>query len=404
VRLPLFIAYRYLFSKKKINAINIITAIAMLGFGVGAFAMIIVLSTFNGIENLVESLINNYDPAIQITAEGRKTFVYGDDLKTKIEAQPEINTVSQILEEKVVIKYDQHQEIAKIKGVSANYQSAKFDSVLVLGQFNLGDSSRHYGVFGGGLSSKLNLFPGSPQLVSVFVPRRDVEYNSLNPMASLSTKYLRASGVFLVKEDIDDEVFITSLDFAQDLLTYPGQVSSLEISLKDEKKSDAVKEELQQTLGSGWRVKTRKEMNELIYKIFSSEKWFTFAILSLVLVISSFNIFGSLIMLVLDKKKDIGILKSMGASEAVIRKVFLWQGSYIAIIGGGLGVLLAILLVLLQQQFGFITMNNGIVDEYPVALIPRDIILTLSTVGILGFLIAIYPASKAAKTEISNIN
>ena len=223
-------------------------------------------------------------------------------------------------------------------------------------------------------------------------------------MASLSTKYLRSSGVFLVKEDIDDEVFITALDFAQDLLTYPGQVSSLEISLSNEEESDAVKEKLVQALGEGWRVKTRKEMNELIYKIFSSEKWFTFAILSLVLVISSFNIFGSLIMLVLDKKKDIGILKSMGSSDAVIRKVFLWQGSYIAIIGGGIGVLLAILLVLLQQQFGFITMDNGIVDEYPVALIPRDIILTLATVSVLGFLISIYPARKAANTQISNIN
>jgi lipoprotein-releasing system permease protein len=404
VRLPLFIAYRYLFSKKKINAINIITAIAMLGFGIGSFAMIIVLSTFNGIENLVESLIDNYDPAIQITAEGRKTFEYSDQLKSKIEALPEISNVSEVLEEKVVIKYDEHQEIAKIKGVSANYESAKFDSVLVLGQFDLGDSSRYFGVFGGGLSSKLNLFPGSPELVSVFVPRRDVEFNSLNPMASLSTKYLRASGIFLVKEDVDDEVFITSLNFAQDLLTYPGQVSSLELNLRDEQESETVKEKLEQTLGSGWRVKTRKEMNELIYKIFRSEKWFTFAILSLVLIISSFNIFGSLIMLVLDKKKDIGILKSMGSSESVIRKVFLWQGSYIAVIGGGVGVLLAVLLVVLQQQFGFVTMENGIVDEYPVVLMPRDIILTLATVSVLGYLISIYPARKAAKTEILNIN
>jgi lipoprotein-releasing system permease protein len=194
------------------------------------------------------------------------------------------------------------------------------------------------------------------------------------------------------------------LGFAQDLLTYSGQVSSLELNLNNEQESDAVKRTLEQSLGEGWRVKTRKENNELIYKIFRSEKWFTFAILSLVLVISSFNIFGSLIMLVLDKKKDIGILKSMGSSESVIRKVFLWQGSYIAVIGGGIGVLLAVLLVVLQQQFGFITMDNGIVDEYPVALIPRDIILTLATVSVLGYLISIYPARKAAKTEIVNIN
>ena len=387
----------------------------MLGFGVGAFAMIIVLSTFNGIENLVESLIDNYDPAIQITADGRKTFSFDKELETKISAIEGIHNVAKVLEEKVVIKYDEHQEIAKIKGVSANYDSAKFESVVVLGEFSLGDSTQNLGVFGGGstqnlgvfgggLSSKLSLFPGSPELVSVFVPRRDIEYNSLNPMASLSTKYLRASGVFLVKEDVDDEVFITSLDFAQDLLTYPGQISSLELSLNNEAESESIKEELQKALGAHWRVKTRRELNELIYKIFSSEKWFTFAILSLVLVISSFNIFGSLIMLVLDKKKDIGILKSMGSSEAVIRKVFLWQGSYIALIGGGVGILLAIMLVLLQQHFGFISMSNGIVDEYPVALLPRDIILTILTVTVLGYLISIYPARKASKTLISNIN
>ena len=219
MRLPLFIAYRYLFSKKKINAINVITAIAMLGFGVGGFAMVVVLSTFNGFENIVEATINNYDPDIKITAKGKKTFVYNDALKSRIEQEKAVVNVSKSLEEKVVIKYDQHQEIAKIKGVDSDFEASKFDSLMVIGNFMLGDTARSFGIFGGGLANKLNLFPGSPELITVFVPRRDVAYNSLNPVASLSSKYLRASGIFIVHEEIDGETFITSLDFAQDLLS-----------------------------------------------------------------------------------------------------------------------------------------------------------------------------------------
>ncbi|MDB4173867.1 FtsX-like permease family protein [Bacteroidia bacterium] len=404
MRLPLFIAYRYLFSKKKINAINIITGIAMLGFGVGAFAMIVVLSTFNGLEHLVDGQLNNYDPEIRITSKGNKVFTYTDDIKTKITALEEVAVVSQSLEEKVVIKYDNHQEIARVRGVDEAIDSAKYDSLIVLGEFNLGDTSRHYGIFGGGLSNKLSIFPGSPELITVFVPRRDVEYNSLNPMAALSTKYLRASGIFLVHEEVDNEVFITSLDFAQDLLSYPNSISSLDITLYHPDEADKVKNVLEERLGSAWDVKTRRELNELIYKIFSSEKWFTFAILVLVLIISSFNIFGSLIMLVLDKKKDIGILKSMGTAEGAIHKVFVWQGSYIAIIGGAVGILIAALVVFSQQYYGWLHLDNGIVDEYPVKLLFRDVVLTFATVSILGYLISIFPAYKASKTDISNIN
>lgn len=404
MRLPLFIAYRYLFSKKKINAINVITAIAMLGFGVGGFAMVVVLSTFNGFENIVEATINNYDPDIKITAKGKKTFIYNDALKSKVEQEIAVINVSKSLEEKVVIKYDQHQEIAKIKGVDSDFEASKFDSLMVIGNFMLGDTARSFGVFGGGLANKLNLFPGSPELITVFVPRRDVAYNSLNPMASLSSKYLRASGIFIVHEEIDGETFITSLDFAQDLLSCPNSISSLELSIDQNTDPTVVKESLQELLGSEWEVKTRRELNELIYKIFSSEKWFTFAILSLVLIISSFNIFGSLIMLVLDKKNDISILKSMGTTEQTIRRVFMWQGSYIAIIGGGVGVLLASVLVWSQEYFGWFTMDNAMVLEYPVELLLNDVLLTFGTVVLLGYLISIYPARKASKTPISNIN
>ncbi len=404
MRLPIFIAYRYLFSKKKINAINIITTIAALGFGVGAFAMVVILSAFNGFENLIAGLINNYDPEIKITATGRKTFEFTNELRSDILHFEDIVSASSSLEEKVVIKYNNHQEIAKIRGVDTFFDKAKFDSLIVMGSYNLGDTNSAFGIFGGGLASKLGVFPGSQNPIAVFVPRRDVEYNSLNPQEALSTKYIRASAVFLVYEDIDNEVFITSLPLAQELLSYKNAISSIDVGLKAEANIDEVKEQLQRKLGSGYTIKTREELNELIYKIFKSEKWFTYAILSLVILISSFNIFGSLIMLVLDKKKDIGILKSMGAEEGTIRKVFIWQGSFIAIMGGGAGVILALLVVVAQMKFGLLRIENSIVEAYPVAILAKDVLLTCFTVFIIGFLISLYPASKAAKTKIQQLN
>ncbi|MDG1725005.1 MAG: FtsX-like permease family protein [Bacteroidia bacterium] len=404
MRLSLFIAYRYLFSKKKINAINIITGIAMLGFGVGSFAMIIVLSTFNGFENIVESMINNYDPDIKITAKGEKTFKLHSSLENQLNKIGKVDYYTPVLEEKVVIKYDQHQEIARIKGIDSKAPLNTLDSIVVLGEFYLGDSLKNFGVFGAGLAQKLNLFPGSPELVTVFVPRRDVAYSALNPTASLSTEYLRSSGTFTVHEKVDNEVFMTRLDFAQKLLSYPNAISALEISLKAGEDPIDTKENLIKVLGDNWVVKTRRELNEVLYKIFSSEKWFTYAILSLVIFISSFNIFGSLIMLVIDKKKDIGILKSMGAEESTLFWVFFWQGTYIALIGGGIGILCSILLVWSQSYFEWFALENAIVSAYPVDLLWSDVTLTVLTILFLGSSISLYPAFKASKTPINAIN
>ena len=376
----------------------------MLGFGVGSFAMIIVLSTFNGFENIVEGMINNYDPDIKIIAKGKKTFVLDSQISNQLNKLEEIAYFTPVLQEKVVIKYDQHQEIAHIKGIEPNTPHGTFDSLLVLGEFYLGDSLKNFGVFGAGLAQKLNLFPGSPELVTVFVPRRDVEYNAINPSASLSTQYLRSSGTFMVHEEVDNEVFITRLDFAQKLLSYPNSISALELNLKAEEDPIKAKEKLIESLGGQWEIKTRRELNEVLYKIFSSEKWFTYAILSLVLFISSFNIFGSLIMLVIDKKKDIGVLKSMGAEEGTLFRMFLWQGIYISLIGGGIGILCSILLVWSQQFFEWFSMENAIVSAYPVELLWSDILLTVLTIVFLGTTISLYPASKASKTHIKAIN
>lgn len=376
----------------------------MLGFGVGAFAMIVILSAFNGFESLVSGLINSYDPAIEISAAKGKVFKPTEELLVQINAFDEVASVSRCLEEKVVIKYNERQEIARIKGVDTLFPNEKFDSLMVVGEFVLGDSNGYFGVFGGGLSSKLGVFPGGQEPVSVLVPRRGVEYNSLNPMAALSIEYVLASGIFIVHEEIDNEVFITSYDFASKLLEYKGEVSALEIELVEGVDRSEFKESLAKTLGSNWKITTREEQNELIYKIFKSEKWFTYAILSLVLFISAFNIFGSLIMLVLDKKKDIAVYKSMGAPEKLVRRIFLWQGSYIAIIGGGTGVVLGVVVVWLQQYYGIIKLQNSIVEHYPVVLSTTDVFITLLTILALAYVISIYPSRRAAALPATSLN
>ena len=244
----------------------------MLGFGVGSFAMIIVLSSFNGFENIVDSMINNYDPDIKITAKGEKTFKLHSSLENQLNKIEAIDYYTPVLEEKVVIKYDQHQEIARIKGIDSKAPYNTLDSIVVLGEFYLGDSLKNFGVFGAGLAQKLNLFPGSPELVTVFVPRRDVAYSALNPTASLSTEYLRSSGTFTVHEEVDNEVFMTRLDFAQKLLSYSNAISALEVSLKAGEDPIEAKENLIKVLGDDWEVKTRRELNEVLYKIFRNTR------------------------------------------------------------------------------------------------------------------------------------
>lgn len=376
----------------------------MLGFGVGAFAMIVILSAFNGFEGLVAGLINNYDPDIEITSASKKVFVPDAQLLKKIRAIDDVNGISTSLEEKVVIKYNERQEIARIKGVGDGFAVEKFDSLVVIGEFDLGDSTLQRGVFGGGLSSKIGVFPGTQEPVSVLVPKRGVEYNSLNPMSALSIQYLKVAGVFIVHEEIDNEVFISSLDFAQRLLGYDNEVSAIEVNLKSGVDRSDFKEKLLESIGTQWKITTQEEQNELIYKIFKSEKWFTYAILSLVLLISAFNIFGSLIMLVLDKKMDISVLKAMGAKDGLIRRLFLWQGSYISMIGGGIGLLLGVLTVILQKRFGLLKLENSIVEDYPVELVSTDIFITLITVFVLGYIMSLYPANKAARSETIALN
>jgi lipoprotein-releasing system permease protein len=404
MRLTVLIAFRYLFSKKKINAINIITFIAMIGFGVGSFAMIVVLSAFNGFENVVQSMISNYDPNLKITPKEGKFFPLDTSLHQKIATISGVKNVSFSLTEKVVFSYDQKQEVGEIRGLDSSFPQKSLEDLVFVGNVNLNDSIVFKGIVGGVLANKLGFFPGGTESLGIYVPKRGAKVNTLNPLEALNYKNLYISGVFTVHEEVDAITVIAPLTFVQELLEMPRGISAIEVRTTDGVNHFDKKAEIQEIIGSEWVIKTREEQNELLYKVFKSERWLTFAVLAMVLLVSSFNIFGSLMMIVLDKKKDLSVLKSMGIQKNNISKIFLIQGTLIAAIGGGIGLVTACFIVWGQSVFGWIKLQNSIIDSYPVALKFGDVLLTTATFLILGFLMSLYPSIKAGKMGLERLN
>jgi len=395
MRLPLIFAFRYVFSKKKTNAINIISGITMLAFAIGAAAMIIVLSALNGFEKTLTSLFTSFDPEIKIESVKGKTFVL-DSIKYKQILKAEgIDKVAIVVEDNAVLKYGESQEIAVIKGVSDNYnQVTQIDCTLVEGQFLLGNDDIAGAVFGYELASKLGLnLENSLTFVTVYVPRKG-ELNNLNPAENLIMERILPTGKFFVQEEIDGHYVLVPLAFARKLFAYTNEISALEISLKSNSNLNSIRSKLRLLLGSGFTIKDQYEQKESIYKIFKSEKLATFAILSFILLIAAFNMAGSLTMLIIEKEKDINILKSIGMSKNKIQMVFLSSGLVISLIGCIIGLVLGGSICWLQLKFGLLGIENSIVEAYPVAIKPLDFLMVIIMSLFIGWLTAWIPTRK----------
>ncbi len=394
-----FIAKRYLFSKKNTNAINIISAIAVLIFTIGTAVMIIILSFLNGLEGLVKDMNNSFDPDIKITAKYAKTFD-PDSLINMMSAIDGIHLVAKTVEDNVVVRYGKAQEIARVKGVDdVFHRVTSLDTLVVYGTYELERKGKYFAIFGSGISSSLNINVENDKTVAaLFVPKKGVAYNNLNPEASLNTSYALPSGIMLLNEDGDKDLIITSLKLVRELFELKSEVSALEIKLKTDNPDD-VKEELSTLFGDKFDVKNRLEQNEAAYKVFRTEKWATFAILVLVVLIAAFNTIGALTMLVLEKKKDIRILKSMGARDGLIRGIFLTEGMLITWVGLLFGLLLGIGFVLLQQYKGIVPLEGSFVEYFPVKLKWADVFSVSIVITILGLLASVYPSIKAADSK-----
>jgi lipoprotein-releasing system permease protein len=395
MRLSNFIAKRYLVSKKSTNAINIISAISVVGICIGSAAMVIILSALNGITALVLSLYNTFDPDLKVLPAQGKTFAAEQQLLQKIKSNPSVAQFSLVLEEKALVKYDDKQAIVTIKGVDDNFQKlCRFDTVVTAGKYILQTDSTPLAIVGAGIAHKLNVSLSETGLsypLQIYVPKKD-NVAVITPEDAFNTGITYPAGVFNLNDDFDFRYVIMPLAYTQDLLEKSGQVSAVELSLQPGNDPGKVASALKETLGDNYTVKTRFELNEVLFKTLRSEKWWTFLILAFILLIGTFNVIGSLTMLIIEKKKDIGILSTLGADRALIRNIFMKEGFFITFIGATAGILLGTIVCVLQIFFKLIPFSEGfVVDSYPIKMQFPDFVFIFCTVMLIGLFAAWYP-------------
>jgi lipoprotein-releasing system permease protein len=398
LNLPVHIAKRYLFSKKSHNAINIVSGISVAGVAVVTAAMVIVLSVFNGFEGLVISLYNVFEaPVVVRPAEG-KTLELSTIPTDEILATEGVIGYVEVLEESCLIRYRDKQYFARIKGVSDNFlELTDMDSMIIDGDPFMHVNGAPSAILGSGVAYHLSANVNDPiNPLQVYVPKRGTS-STIDPSKAFNVKSIYATGVFSIQQDFDLTYVITPINFVRELLDHEDRISSLELALEQNADMEAVREELQEKLGNEYVVKDRFQQNEILYKIMKSEKWAVFMILSFILMISIFNVIGSLTMLILEKKKDINILRSMGASEELIQRIFVLEGIFISMIGAITGLILGLLVCWAQIQFELIKLNsagNYIVQAYPVEVQPLDVLYVFLVVATIGLLAAWLPVRK----------
>lgn len=378
-----------------------------MGVTVGTLALIVILSVFNGFDELVRSLINSFNPDLRITLTEGKAFVPDDQLLQKIREVPGVYDFSLALEDKALVRYEEQQTIAVVKGVSDNYQLITgLDSMIVEGVYNLHEGSEPHAMIGRGIRIFLNVMLLSPRQMTIFVPRRQSEI-SLDANRALNRKYISVSGVFSIEQEYDIKYILVPLNFARELFDYThGEVNMLEVRLKPGANAERAQETIQEILGMQFNVQNRYQQNEIFYKTMKAEKWAIFLILVFILVVASFNVIGTLTMLMLEKKKDMVTLNNLGADTGLLKRIFLLEGWLISASGAVLGTLLGLLVCWLQVHFELIRLQGSgsfIIDAYPVVVKPADVIITLVCVVVIGFLAAWYPIQYFTRKQVGMI-
>lgn len=392
MNLPYLIARRYLFSKGNRNVINIISAIATSGVAIGSFAMIIILSAFNGLETLVTDMYTSFDPDMEITPKEGKTLSLGEIPLEEIQKWPEVVSAAPILEETVFLQYQDQQSIVTLKGVPEKHLPyLGLDTHLIEGEFALDMGGAPGAIVGYGIADNLSLYVSTGfETIKVYAANRNAS-NAMNPMSKFISKNVVPTGIVAVNPEFDFTYFITSFDFATELLQYENRASHIELKLKASANPSDVKDKLMELLGEEYDVKSRIELNDVIYKTHETEKWITFFILSFVLIVATFNLIGSLTMLIIDKHGDTNLLRSLGCTIKQVQRLFLLEGILITAIGVIIGLGLGITLVLLQQHVGLYALPGGIVEYYPVEFRFMDVLAVSAVVLLIGYLASSIP-------------
>ncbi len=394
MNLPFYIAKRYLFAKKSQNVINIISGISLGGVAVGTMALIVILSVFNGFNGLVKSLYNTFDPDLKISLVEGKTFTPNPEKLDSLKEIPGVLDVSEVLEDKALLRYGNKQTIAIVKGVSDNFVKVTgIDSMIIDGNFRLKQGDVDYCVIGQGIGIFLGVGLKFVTPINMYVPRR-MENVSLNPERAIQHKYIYPSGIFSIQQDFDSRYVLVPLDFARSLFGYTTEVSDLEIKLDPSYRIKSLQNQIKELYGPKFKVKNQYQQNELFYKTMQSEKWAIFLILAFILIVASFNVIGSLTMLIIEKKNDIGTLRNLGADLKLIRNIFLREGWLISLGGAIAGLLIGLFICWLQLHFEFVKLQGSgtfVIDAYPVKIEFFDIITVFITVVVIGFFASWYP-------------
>jgi lipoprotein-releasing system permease protein len=405
VNFPFYIAKRYLIAKKSHNAINIIASISLAGIAVGTMALIVILSVFNGFDNVVRSLINSFNPDLKVVLAEGKTFLPDETKLGRITSTPGVAAMATVLEDKALLRYDERQTVAIVKGVSREYGDVSgIDSMMAEGSFKLSENDQPFAIIGQGIDIFLNVILNSPRQMGIYVPKRTGKV-SFNPEKAVNRKFLYVSGVFMIEQEYDSKYIIVPLDFAKELFEYPGRLNALEIKLNPGADPKKMQQEVQHILGENFIVQNRYQQNEVFYKTMQMEKWAIFLILLFILIVASFNIIGTLTMLILEKKTDVITLRNLGASTRTINGIFLFEGWLVSIGGALSGLAAGLLICWLQIRFEPIKLQGSgtfIIDAYPVLVKTVDVAVTGVAVIIIGFLAAWLPVRFVTRTLLAN--
>ncbi len=403
MNLALYIAKRYLFAKKSHNAINIISLVSVCGITLATAALVCALSVFNGFTDVVAKTFSAFDPELQITPVQGKVFDPTSPKFQDIKALSEVAFTSESLEENALLKYGDRQEPIILKGVSPDFQHlADVDKLIIDGKFILREGDIDNAVIGAGLAMQVGVRANFVDPVEIYIPIRNVRVNPANPSSAFDRSFAFVSGVFALNQaKYDDQMLIVSIDLVRELLRYDKEVSSIDIKVKDGFEVGVVQRKIESILGDDYLVKDRFQQQADLYRMVNVEKWVTFLILAIILIIAVFNVVGSLSILIIEKNEDIKILRNLGANSKLITRIFLLEGWLITLVGSISGLLIGLVICLLQQYYGLLKLGSSpgtfVIDAYPVSVQPLDILLIFFTVSIVGFFAVIYPVNTLRK-------
>ena len=400
---PLYVARRYLFSKKSTNAINVISVISVIGVAVATMALVIVLSVFNGFHDLVATFFTNFDPQLEVVPTQGKTAPSDDPLLAKMKALPEVDVATESVEDQALAIYQDHQAMVIVKGVDDNFDQLTHIKDILFGDgtYSLHAGNLQYGIMGIRLAAALGTGARFGDYLRIYAPQKEGQFDATNPSEAFVVDSLLSPGVvFSVNQSkYDKNYIIAPIAFARNLFGQQGRLSSLEFRLKDGSDLDAVKKEMQEIGGIKYKVMDRFEQQADTFKIMQIEKYIAYIFLTFILIVACFNIIGSLSMLIIDKKEDVVTLRNLGANDRQISQIFLFEGRLISAFGAIIGIGLGLLLCWLQQQYGLVSLGSSsgsfVINAYPISVHYDDVVLIFLTVIVVGWVAVWYPVKRS---------